>query len=306
MPDVLDETEVVEEPIPEFQRYPIPLRPMEDVVPTPPVRERGPVYRGTTTPQDDLLNRQRDQWEWMRNIYRTKQIDEANKAVSAAMHTQGVFNMQRDIQSGLNPREAVLKNLPQLIYNRPQVLPSLLKQTQVKAAQEPIQLIPWLNPEGKQIGVQNPKTGAVNPFPKEAVVKPEKPPVADFFERSKYHELDRRAAQLEKDNENELSKPPGKWSEKAKSVGAEISNLKAQMKEIQMKFARPDAVPTMGGASPLVVPPSTQPKASALPETKSSPSPFKEGSTIRNRKDGRLYRVEGGVPVLIEQTPEEQ
>lgn len=54
------------------------------------------------------------------------------------------------------------------------------------------------------------------------------------------------------------------------------------------------------GAMPIpaaVAAPSAMPAAAA--------SPFKEGAQIRSKKDGKLYTVRGGVPVLVDETPDD-
>lgn len=50
------------------------------------------------------------------------------------------------------------------------------------------------------------------------------------------------------------------------------------------------------------IPVNRSPALSALPPaTPESPSPFKEGALIRSKKDGKTYRVQGGIPVPMEE-----
>ena len=59
-----------------------------------------------------------DQWRTMRDKFGALPIDQAENAVAVALRFQGQRQYQRDLQSGMNPGEALARSAP-LIFGRP-------------------------------------------------------------------------------------------------------------------------------------------------------------------------------------------
>lgn len=221
-------------------------------------------------------------WERVQHIVnlRIHAAQQQAKAQEQAMRFAGQREYEQLISGGATPQEALRRTAHKLYFNSPGHLTSALRYTQpVPPPPTQIQAVPIMGPEGKQVGmgIPNPR-GGVHLVTQPRTTAP------------KMSEADRRELILAK---KEMDGAQTKLDAVSKAISLQraariVDKKKVAALEIEAAALQPKlkAAQDRYRSTP-----------SSAPAGEQGNSPFKEGQTIRNKQNGKLYKVINGEPV---------
>ena len=230
-------------------------------------------FSGDISPMDEATENIR---QYRSRVFNQLPIDEAEQAVHAAMRFQGTRGYQRDLQNGVAPADAMAKWAP-MLFPEPKQATMAGGAAIARAAQM------------SRAPVQFPGMGITYGgkfYPSSAIAgKDIQPKVFTDPTTGKQHLYNPQTGAafhqpVDKEATVDVMLPDGT------TVRGPLDDPAVQ-KAIQMK----DRISTN------LLSTATMPQA---PRVKPA-SPFKEGSTVRSKKTGNLYRIVNGEPVPMDQ-----
>lgn len=207
-------------------------------------------------------------------------VDEAMKAVDAAIRYQGQRGYMRDLQNGMNAAQAFAKWGP-MLFKQATGIPEAIDRS-VPAPLSAYQKAQLAKPSLHAVSgglYRVPPTGT----PETLVAPPVKPtPTPKLSEAARedlkdaYRELDAARRDMAKNSTMEITSP-------------EVIDASTRMGQATQRIRKIVGAP--------VAPPTAAVAATSTPSTA---TPFKEGSLVKNKKDGKIYKIINGKPVAQE------
>jgi hypothetical protein len=222
-------------------------------------------------------------------------VDDAIKAVEAATRYQGLRGYQRDLQNGSNAAQAFAKWGPMLFRTAvgipeaidrsiptpitpQQLIANRLNQAKFDAAQK---AAADKASEAKVISAGGglyrvPPTGQA-----ETLIAPK---VASGLSENEKAALKDSYTELNELRKLSLTLKPPELAKKQADKDAWFDN-QSKMLDVKKRISKIGADTTAAKPNP------------AQPVSTQAPTPFKEGATVRSKKDGKLYTIVNGQPV---------
>lgn len=201
--------------------------------------------------------------------FQEQQAQRAEVARTKATQLEGQREYDRLVASGATPEQALRRTAGKLYYNNPEALARVLKGA--GAPQEQMRMPIPTNYHGKPYLLTPSRYG----YSPTAV-----PPAPANSPRNKMlqDEMQSVRRDIETREKAAMGIGPGLFGPNPAATN-NVPQLRQRLDQLRQQIGGEEA---------------------PAPRSEAPATPFKEGQLIRNRRDGKLYRVQNGTPVLVE------